>query len=123
MTTKKLFLTRKEVSDLLGISERTVFRKVKSGQIKVVTRNGKQLFPKEQFNDLEAKESNVYDTLVSSLQKQIGTLEKEIEVKNQQIEKLQLALNNQQGLTKDITDKILSLPEPKKNIIKRIFRK
>lgn len=64
MTTKKLFLTRKEVSDLLGISERTVFRKVKSGQIKVVTRNGKQLFPKEQFNDLEAKESNVYDTLV-----------------------------------------------------------
>ena len=120
---KNLFLTRKEVSELLGVSERTIFRKIKSGKIKVVVKNGKQLFPKEQFKDLEAKETNVYDTLVSALQKQIETLEKEIEVKNHQIEKLQISLNNQQGLTKDITDKILALPEPKKNIVQRIFSK
>jgi len=120
---ENLFLTRKEVSELLGISDRTISRKIKSGKLKVVVKNKKQLFPREQFSELETKEANVYDTLVSALQKQIETLEKEIEVKNQQIEKLQISLNNQQGLTKDITDKILSLPEPKKSIIKRIFRK
>lgn len=119
----KLYLTRKEVRELLGISERTITRKIKQGKLKVDIKNNKQLFPKEQFKELETKEANVYDTLVSALQKQIETLEKEIEVKNQQIEKLQISLNNQQGLTKDITDKILALPEPKKSIIKRIFNK
>lgn len=119
----KLYLTRKEVRELLGISDRTISRKIKQGKLKVDTKNKKQLFPKEQFKELEPKESNVYDTLVNSLQNQIDNQLKEIDFKNKQIEKLQVALNNQQGLTKDITDKILSLPEPKKNIIKRIFRK
>lgn len=120
---KNLFLTRKEVSNLLGISERTIFRKIRSGKIKVVVKNGKQLFPKEQFKDLETKETNVYDTLVTSLQKQIETLEKEIDVKNHQIEKLNIALNNQQGLTGQLQEKLLMLPEPKKSLFKRVFSK
>jgi len=118
-----LFLTRKEVSELLGISDRTISRKIKQGKLKVVVKNKKQLFPREQFQELETRETNVYDTLVTSLQKQIETLEKEIEVKNHQIEKLQVAINNQQGLTGQLQEKLLMLPEPKKSLIKRIFSK
>lgn len=120
---KNLFLTRKEVSELLGISERTISRKIKQGKLKVVVKNKKQLFPREQFQELESKEQNVYDTLVSSLQKQIESLEKEIETKNHQIEKLNIALNNQQGLTGQLQEKLLMLPEPKKGIFSRIFSK
>ncbi len=120
---KNLFLTRKEVSELLGISDRTISRKIKQGKLKVVVKNKKQLFPREQFQELETRETNVYDTLVTSLQKQIETLEKEIEVKNHQIEKLQVAINNQQGLTGQLQEKLLMLPEPKKSLIKRIFSK
>jgi len=120
---ENLFLTRKEVSQLLGISDRTISRKIKQGKLKVVVKNKKQLFPKEQFKELEPKESNVYDTLVKSLQKQIETLEKEIEVKNHQIEKLNIALNNQQGLTGQLQEKLLMLPEPKKSFFNRVFSK
>lgn len=117
----KLFLTRKEVSELLGISDRTISRRLKAGKLKVVVKNKKQLFPREQFAELETKETNVYDTLVSSLQKQIESLEKEIEVKNNQIDKLNVALNNQQGLTGQLQEKLLLLPEPKKGLFKRVF--
>lgn len=120
---QNLFLTRKEVSKLLGISDRTITRKIKSGKLKVVIKNKKQLFPKEQFKDLEPKENNVYDTLVNSLQAQIETLNKEIDVKNKQIEDLNRALNNQQGLTGQLQEKLLMLPEPKKSFVDRIFRK
>ena len=120
---ENLFLTRKEVSELLGISDRTISRKIKSGKLKVVVKNKKQLFPREQFSELETKEANVYDTLVSALQKQIETLEKEIDVKNKQIEDLNRALNNQQGLTGQLQEKLLLLPQPKKSWINKIFSK
>ena len=120
---KNLFLTRKEVSELLGISERTISRKIRSGKLKAVIKNKKQLFPREQFSGLETKETNIYDTLVSALQKQVEGLEKEIEVKNHQIEKLNIALNNQQGLTGQLQEKLLMLPEPKKSLFKRVFSK
>lgn len=119
----KLYLNRKEVAELLGVSDRTITRKIKNGELKVEVKNKKQLFPKEQFKDLQPKEQNVYDTLVSALQEQIKTLEKEIEVKNKQIDDLNRALNNQQGLTGQLQEKLLLLPEPKKGFFKRVFSK
>jgi len=119
----KLYLTRKEVKELLGISDRTISRKIKQGKLKVGIKNNKQLFPKEQFKELETKEINVYDTLVNSLQSQIENLQKEIDVKNKQIEDLNRALNNQQGLTGQLQEKLLLLPEPKKSWINKIFSK
>ena len=119
----KLYLTRKEVKELLGISDRTISRKIKQGKLKVGIKNNKQLFPKEQFKELETKEINVYDTLVNSLQSQIENLKKEIDVKNKQIEDLNRALNNQQGLTGQLQEKLLLLPEPKKSWINKIFSK
>lgn len=109
----KLFLNRKEVAELLGISNRTITRKIKSGKLEVVIKNNKQLFPKEQFKELEVKELNVYDTLVNSLKEQIESQSKELEVKNKQIEDLNRALNNQQGLTGQLQERLLLLPEPK----------
>ena len=119
----KLYLTRKEVRELLGISDRTISRKIKQGKLKVDIKNNKQLFPKEQFKELEVKEVNVYDTLVNSLQSQIENLQKEIDVKNKQIEDLNRALNNQQGLTGQLQEKLLLLPEPKKSFLERVFGK
>lgn len=119
----KLYLTRKEVRELLGISDRTISRKIKQGKLKVDIKNNKQLFPKEQFKELEVKEVNVYDTLVNSLQSQIEQLQKEIDVKNKQIEDINRALNNQQGLTGQLQEKLLLLPEPKKSWINKVLGK
>ena len=119
----KLYLTRKEVRELLGISDRTISRKIKQGKLKVDIKNKKQLFPKEQFKELEPKESNVYDTLVNSLQLQIEHLQKEIDIKNKQIDDLNRALNNQQGLTGQLQEKMLLLEQPKKSWYKKILGK
>ena len=119
----KLYLTRKEVRELLGISDRTISRKIKQGKLKVDIKNNKQLFPKEQFKELETKETNVYDTLVNSLQNQIDNQLKEIDFKNKQIEDLNRALNDQQGLTGQLQEKLLLLPEPKKSFLERVFGK
>lgn len=118
----KLYLTRKEVKELLGISDRTISRKIKQGKLKVDIKNNKQLFPKEQFPELEVKEINVYDTLVNSLQSQIEQLQKELDIRNKHIDDLNRALNNQQGLTGQLQEKLL-LPEPKKSWIDKILGK
>jgi len=119
----KLYLTRKEVRELLGISERTITRKIKQGKLKVDIKNNKQLFPKEQFKELETKETNVYDTLVNSLQLQIEHLQKEIDIKNKQIDDLNRALNNQQGLTGQLQEKMLLLEQPKKSWVDKFLGK
>lgn len=136
---KREYLTREEVAKLLGISTRTVSRKVKQGKILVKGHNGKLRYPIEQFEDIQQEEKSTEKELISTLQKQIiekdtvirklledtkiKTLEEQLKEKDKQIEKLQFSLNNQQGLTKDITDKILALPSPKKNLVQRILNK
>jgi excisionase family DNA binding protein len=124
---KKGFLTTDEVAKLLGISTRTVARKVKQGKVLVQRTGGKLRYPREQFEDIEKEEQDTTKTLISTLQQQliekdiqirklqedktIIALQEQLKEKDKQIEKLQISLNNQQGLTKDITDKILLLPE------------
>ena len=127
----KEYLTRDEVAKLLGISTRTVSRKVKQGKILVKGHKGKLRFPIEQFDDIQKEDKSIEKELISTLQKQllekdeqirrlqedtsIKVIQEQLKEKDKQIEKLQVAINNQQGLTKDITDKILLLPDSKEN--------
>jgi len=125
----KGYLTRDEVAKLLGISTRTVSRKVKQGKILAKGHKGKLRFPIEQFDDIQKEDKSIEKELISTLQKQllekdeqirrlqedtsIKVIQEQLKEKDKQIEKLQVAINNQQGLTKDITDKILLLPDSK----------
>jgi len=124
----KDFLTRQEVARLLNVSTRTVSRKVKSGKILAVRHKGKLRFPVSQFEDVKTAQKESKHLLLDTLQKQIEekdiqirklqedttikALQEQLKEKDKQIERLQIALNNQQGLTKDITEKILYLPRP-----------
>lgn len=120
----KLYLTRKEVRELLGISDRTISRKIKQGKLKVDIKNNKQLFPKEQFKELEVKEVNVYDTLVNTLQKEVESLKEQLADRNKHIDDLTRTLNNEQALAlKDKEEKVLLLEQPKKSWIDKILGK
>jgi predicted site-specific integrase-resolvase len=120
----KLYLTRKEVKELLGISDRTISRKIKQGKLKVDIKNNKQLFPKEQFKELEVKEVNVYDTLVNTLQKEVESLKEQLADRNKHIDDLTRTLNNEQALAlKDKEEKVLLLEQPKKKWIDKILGK
>jgi predicted site-specific integrase-resolvase len=120
----KLYLTRKEVKELLGISDRTISRKIKQGKLKVDIKNNKQLFPKEQFKELEVKEVNVYDTLVNTLQKEVESLKEQLADRNKHIDDLTRTLNNEQALAlKDKEEKVLLLEQPKKSWIDKILGK
>lgn len=123
---KKEYINTQEVATLLGISTRTVSRKVKKGLILVQRHRGVLRYPVEQFDDVKVEEKSIEKELITTLQKQliekdevirklledtkIKAIEEQLKEKDKQIEKLQISLNNQQGLTKDITDKILLLP-------------
>lgn len=120
----KFYLTRKEVKELLGISDRTISRKIKQGKLKVDIKNNKQLFPKEQFKELEVKEVNVYDTLVNTLQKEVESLKEQLADRNKHIDDLTRTLNNEQALAlKDKEEKVLLLEQPKKSWIDKILGK
>lgn len=120
----KLYLTRKEVKELLGISDRTISRKIKQGKLKVDIKNNKQLFPKEQFPELEVKELNVYDTLVNTLQKEVESLKEQLADRNKHIDDLTRTLNNEQALAlKDKEEKVLLLEQPKKKWYDKILGK
>ena len=126
----KDFLTRDEVAKILAISTRTVSRRVKEGKLKVRRYKGQLRFPIEQFDDVKQEQKDSTKELMGILQKQliekdvqisklqedtkVKTLENQLKEKDKQISELSRALNNQQGLTKDITDKILMLPEGNK---------
>jgi len=136
---KKGFLNTQEVAKLLGVSTRTVSRKVKKGSILAQRHRGILRYPIEQFDDVEQEQKGVEKELISTLQKQliekdelirklledtkIKAIEEQLKEKDKQIEKLQMSLNNQQGLTKDITDKILLLPEYTNNTNKKKRKK
>lgn len=127
---RKGYFNTTEVANMLGISTRTVARQVKQGKIIVSRHKGKLRYPVEQFETVEKEEQNTTKELIATLQRQlvekdiqinklqedtkVKALEQQLEVKDKQIEKLQQAINNQQGLTKDITDKMTLLPPPKK---------
>jgi excisionase family DNA binding protein len=129
-TMNKDFLTRDEVAKILGISTRTVSRRVKEGKLNVRRHKGQLRFPIEQFDDVKQEQKDTTKELISILQKQliekdiqinklqedtkVKALENQLKEKDKQIGDLSRALNNQQGLTKDITDKILLLPDARK---------
>ena len=100
------YFTTKEVASVLGVSGRTVSRRVKKGELKFQKRKGKLFFPKEQFQETE-KQERVDDTLQSVL----GTLQKQLDEKDSQIQTLTKLVENQQVLTKDLQEKLLLLPE------------
>ena len=143
----KEYYTRKEVSQILACSERTVTRRVNSGKLIVEKKGRRQYFPKDQFKEIKENETDSTRQLIQTLQDQvqekdrqlrerdkqierlqddpvIQALQDQLKEKDKQLEKTQLALNNQQGLTKDITDKILLLPDRKrKGLFNKIFKK
>ena len=122
----KGYLTIDEVAKLLGVSTRTVSRRIKEGKISATRHKGRLRFSARQFDDIQKEEKSIEKELISTLQKQllekdeqirrlqednsIKAIQEQLKEKDKQIEKLQMSLNNQQGLTKDITDKILLLP-------------
>lgn len=127
---KKLFLNRKEVTELLGVSDRTVTRKIKSGELKVVTKNKKQLFPKEQFESIEKKDQNTFESVIEILQEQLQDKQQQLQEKDKQIEQLQERLKeqgelvrNEQVLSKGLQEKLILLPEPKQGLFGRLFNK
>lgn len=125
----KGYLTRDEVAKLLGISTRTVSRKVKQGKILAKGHKGKLRFPIEQFDDIQKEDKSIEKELISTLQKQllekdeqirrlqedtsIKVIQEQLKEKDKQIEKLQVAINNQQGLTGQLQERLLLLPQPK----------
>jgi peptidoglycan hydrolase CwlO-like protein len=141
----KEYYTRKEVRTILACSDRTITRKINSGELIVEKKGRKHYFPKDQFNEIKENETDATKQLIQTLQDQIQEKDRQLRERDKQIEKmqndttitaleqqlvekdkqldnLQRALYTQQGLTKDITDKILQLPQPKKKgFIKRIF--
>ena len=100
------YLTSKEVASVLGVSQRTVSRRVKKGELKCQKRKGKLFFPKEQFQDTEKQEK-----VDGTLQSVLGTLQKQLDEKDSQIQTLTKLVENQQILTKDLQEKLLLLPE------------
>ncbi len=113
----KTHYTRKELRDLLRTSDRTITRKIKSGEFKHILRNGKQYFPKEQFEEVEQKDKTIVDNTFEMLKEQL-------EIKDRQIKELQEQLKEkeqnhhqqmiqQQTLQKGLQDRFLFLEQPK----------
>jgi len=140
------FLTSKEVIQLLNISQRTLTRKVTSGELKATKKKGKLHFPKDQFKGIvEKQEDNttkIFEALqelkgiqdkdqsFKTIEKSFEALEKQLEVKDKEIGKLQEQLKEkdsfhhqqivqQQALTRQIQDKFLLLDQPKAKTTKR----
>jgi len=114
----KPYLTRKEVIELLQVSDRTVSRKIKRGELKAVIRDKKQVFPSEQFENIKPQERGVLDNVIEVLQEQLREKGEQLKEKDKQIERLQEQvkkqsdlIQNEQVISKTFQDKFLLLPE------------
>lgn len=107
----KPYLTRKEVIELLQVSDRTVSRKIKRGELKAVIRDKKQVFPSEQFENIKPQEKGVLDSVIEVLQEQLKEKDKQIEKLQEQIRKDSDLIQNEQIISKTFQDKFLLLPE------------
>lgn len=107
----KPYLTRKEVIELLQVSDRTVSRKIKRGELKVVIRDKKQVFPLEQFENIKPQDKGVLDSVIEVLQEQLKEKDKQIEKLQEQIRKDSDLIQNEQVISKTFQDKFLLLPE------------
>ena len=107
----KPYLTRKEVIELLQVSDRTVSRKIKRGELKVVIRDKKQVFPLEQFENIKPQDKGVLDGVIEVLQEQLKEKDKQIEKLQEQIRKDSDLIQNEQVISKTFQDKFLLLPE------------
>lgn len=114
--------TIKQIADELGVSKQRVYRYVKKNCINEAYRDAGVMYYddavemqiKQAFNQNEAHQrstsrsasrstsNDTVDTLVEMLQK-------ELEVKNQQIEKLTQSLQFEQGKNKELQDKVFLL--------------
>ncbi len=136
------FLTSKEVIQLLNISQRTLTRKVTSGELKATRKKGKLHFPKDQFKGIVEKQEDNTTKIFEALQelksiqdndqsfktveKSFEALQKQLEIKDKEIERLQEQIKEkdlyhhqqlvqQQGLTKQLQDRFLMLEQPDSN--------
>lgn len=107
----KPYLTRKEVIELLQVSDRTVSRKIKRGELKAVIRDKKQVFPSEQFENIKPQDKGVLDSVIEVLQEQLKEKDKQIEKLQEQIRKDSDLIQNEQVISKTFQDKFLLLPE------------
>lgn len=107
----KPYLTRKEVIELLQVSDRTVSRKIKRGELKAVIRDKKQVFPSEQFENIKPQDKGVLDSVIEVLQEQLREKGEQLKEKDKQIEKLAGLLQNEQVISKTFQDSFLLLPE------------
>jgi len=107
----KPYLTRKEVIELLQVSDRTVSRKIKRGELKAIIRDKKQVFPSEQFEDIKPQEKGVLDSVIDVLQEQLKEKDKQIERLQEQVKKQSDLIQNEQVISKTFQDKFLLLPE------------
>ena len=108
------FLTKREVSELLGVSERTVTRKVKEGKLTVKRKGKRVFFPKEQFENIPEKEQDTFDKVFETLQKQLDEKDNQIRRLQDQLREQGELVRNEQVISKGFQDKFLLLPEPKK---------
>lgn len=82
----KGFLTREEVAKLLGISTRTVSRKVKQGKITARGQKGKLRFPIDQFQDVQKEDKDISKEYIKALQEQLASeQQKTIKILEQQV--------------------------------------
>lgn len=104
-------LTRKEVADLLGISERTVTRKVKLGELITKKKGTRVYFPKEQFDNVKPEEKDTYSMVFETLQKQLEEKDKQIERLQDQLKEQGELVRNEQIISKGLSDRLVLLPE------------
>lgn len=107
----KPYLTRKEVIELLQVSDRTISRKLKKGELKAVVKDKKQVFPSEQFENIKPQEKGVLDNVIEVLQEQLREKDKQIERLQEQVKKQSDLIQNEQVISKTFQDKFLLLPE------------
>jgi len=107
----KPYLTRKEVIELLKVSDRTITRKIRRGELKAVIKDKKQVFPSEQFDNVQAQEKGVLENVIEVLQEQLREKDKQIERLQEQVKKQSELVQNEQVISKTFQDKFLLLPE------------
>jgi len=105
---QKEFLTRQEVANLLGISTRTVARRVKSGVIQVVRHKGNYRYPIHQFEDIKQEDTDTTKLLIKTLQEQL--IQKDIQIRNMQedtkLKTLEEQLHQKDDQIRDLSQKL-----------------
>lgn len=123
---EKKFLTSKEVIQLLNISQRTLTRKVSSGEFEVRRKKRKLIFPSEQFKPFLNEGESQKETKEEGfklIEKTTEVLTKQLEEKDKQIQELQKQIKEkdiyhhqqiiqQQALTRQLQDRFLLLDQP-----------